>query len=135
MFDDIVLLDDRIVAEGKNEGRKDGKARGFKDGEGMGMGKGFRVAAEMGFCRGCCLAWLALHEEDPGENVSVRFFFPDDVECLLAAVIPRWVLSYGSPRVCYTSNSGTTLGTSRSCCQSQVESRVCLVSCTLVRTA
>lgn len=74
MFDDIVLLDDRIVAEGKNEGREQGKARGFKDGEGMGMGKGFRVAAEMGFCRGCCLAWLALHEEDPSEHVSILSF-------------------------------------------------------------
>lgn len=66
MFDDVVLLDDRLVAEGKSAGREDGKARGFKEGEGMGRGKGFRTAAEMGFCRGCCLAWLALNEENSG---------------------------------------------------------------------
>lgn len=66
MFDDVVLLDDRIVAEGKAAGREDGKARGLKEGEGMGQGKGFRTLAEMGFYRGCCLAWLALNKEDPG---------------------------------------------------------------------
>lgn len=68
MFDDVVLLDDRIVAEGKSAGREDGRNRGLKEGEGMGQSKGFRVLAEMGFCRGCCLAWLAMHEEDRGEN-------------------------------------------------------------------
>lgn len=67
MFDDIVLLDDRIVAEGKDAGREDGRARGFKEGEGMGRGKGFQTAAEMGFCKGCCLAWLSLHAQDPGK--------------------------------------------------------------------
>lgn len=65
MFDDVVLLDDRLVAEGKNAGREDGRAQGFKEGEGMGQGKGFRTAAEMGFCRGCCLSWLALNDENP----------------------------------------------------------------------
>lgn len=68
MFDDIVLLDDRMVAEGKDAGREDGRARGFKEGEGMGRGKGFQTAAEMGFCRGCCLAWLSMHAQDPGRN-------------------------------------------------------------------
>lgn len=66
MFDDVVLLDDRIVAEGKAAGLEDGKARGFKEGEGMGRGKGFQIAAEMGFCRGCCLAWLSLNADNPG---------------------------------------------------------------------
>lgn len=66
MFDDIVLLDDRMVAEGKDAGREDGRARGFKEGEGMGRGKGFQTAAEMSFCRGCCLAWLSMHAQDPG---------------------------------------------------------------------
>ena len=47
MFDDVVLLDDRIVAEGKAAGQEDGKARGFKEGEGMGRGKGFQIAAEL----------------------------------------------------------------------------------------
>lgn len=68
MFDDIVLLDDRMVAEGKDAGREDGRARGFKEGEGMGRGKGFQTAAEMGFCRGCCLAWLSMHAQDPGTS-------------------------------------------------------------------
>lgn len=68
----MVLLDDRMVAEGKAAGRKDGKARGFKEGEGMGRGKGFQTAAEMGFYRGCCLAWLSLHDDDPGA-VKVKF--------------------------------------------------------------
>lgn len=68
MFDDIVLLDDRMVAEGKDAGREDGRARGFKEGEGMGRGKGFQTAAEMGFCRGCCLAWLSMHAQDPGRG-------------------------------------------------------------------
>lgn len=73
MFDDVVLLDDRLVAEGKNAGREDGRAQGFKEGEGMGQGKGFRTAAEMGFCRGCCLSWLALNDENPGtEKVQLR---------------------------------------------------------------
>lgn len=66
MFDDVVLLDDKIVAEGKAAGREDGKAQGFKEGQGMGMGKGFRTAAEMGFCRSSCLAWMSLHADDPG---------------------------------------------------------------------
>lgn len=68
MFDDIVLLDDRMVAEGKDAGREDGRARGFKEGEGMGRGKGFQTAAEMGFCRGCCLAWLSMHAQDAGRD-------------------------------------------------------------------
>lgn len=68
MFDDVVLLDDRMVAEGKDAGREDGRARGFKEGEGMGRGKGFQTAAEMGFCRGCCLAWLSMHAQDPGRD-------------------------------------------------------------------
>lgn len=71
MFDDVVLLDDRLVAEGKQAGLEDGKARGFKEGEGMGKVKGFGVAAEMGFYRGCCLAWLALNEHDPCEDIIV----------------------------------------------------------------
>ena len=66
MFDEVVFLEDRIVAEGKDAGREDGKTRGFKEGQGMGEGKGFQMSAEMGFCRGCCLAWLGLHETDPG---------------------------------------------------------------------
>lgn len=66
MFDDVILLDDRIVAEGKASGRTDGRARGFKEGQGMGEVKGFERAAEMGFCRGCCLSWLSLHAKDPG---------------------------------------------------------------------
>lgn len=74
MFDDVVLLDDRLVAEGKSAGREDGKARGFKEGEGMGKSTGFRMAAEMGFCRGCCLAWLALNERDPGNAKGGGFF-------------------------------------------------------------
>lgn len=68
MFDYVVLLDDRMVAEGKDAGREDGRARGFKEGEGMGRGKGFQTAAEMGFCRGCCLAWLSMHAQDPGRE-------------------------------------------------------------------
>lgn len=71
MFDHVVLLDDRIVAEGKAAGREHGKTMGLKEGEGMGKDKGYRVAAEMGFCRGCCLAWLALHEWDRGEQSHV----------------------------------------------------------------
>lgn len=70
MFDDIVLLDDRMVAEGKDAGREDGRARGFKEGEGMGRGKGFQTAAEMGFCKGCCLAWLSMYAQDPGRHSS-----------------------------------------------------------------
>lgn len=74
MFDEIVLLDDRLVAEGKSAGREDGKARGLKEGEGMGRGKGFRIAAEMGFYRGCCLTWLALNEENPGRCLDLSCF-------------------------------------------------------------
>ncbi|CAM9560920.1 unnamed protein product [Discosporangium mesarthrocarpum] len=66
MFDDVFHLDERLIAEGKEAGREDGKARGFKEGQGLGKGKGFRVGAELGFYRGCCIAWLALHEEHPG---------------------------------------------------------------------
>eukprot|EP00904_Undaria_pinnatifida_P011479 jgi/Undpi1/7461/HiC_scaffold_22.g09934.m1 len=81
MFDDAVLLDDRIVAEGKAAGVEDGKARGFKEGEGMGRGKGFQIAAEMGFCKGCCQAWLALNADDPG-----RFPFSEKALTSMRAV-------------------------------------------------
>lgn len=83
MFDDVVLLDDRIVAEGKAAGVEDGKARGFKEGEGMGRGKGFQIAAEMGFCKGCCQAWLALNADDPG----------------IAQMLPTLISSRVSPNV------------------------------------
>lgn len=81
MFDDVVLLDDRIVAEGKDAGREDGRARGFKEGEGMGRGKGFQTAAEMGFCRGCCSAWLSMHAQDPG--TAVQAGLPVSSVCLV----------------------------------------------------
>lgn len=90
MFDDVVLLDDRIVADGKAAGREDGKARGFKEGDGMGRGKGFRTLAEMGFYRGCCLAWLALNREDPGVVMGMKAthasFFCYGTCCLIFVV-------------------------------------------------
>eukprot|EP00903_Cladosiphon_okamuranus_P019709 g18111.t1 len=91
MFDDIVLLDDRMVAEGKDAGREDGRARGFKEGEGMGRGKGFQTAAEMGFCRGCCLAWLSMHAQDPG-----KFPFSEKALTSMRAVV---ALAESVPRV------------------------------------
>ncbi|CAM9415079.1 unnamed protein product [Ectocarpus sp. 12 AP-2014] len=91
MFDDIVLLDDRMVAEGKDAGREDGRARGFKEGEGMGRGKGFQTAAEMSFCRGCCLGWLSMHAQDPD-----KFPFSEKALASMRAVV---TLAESVPRV------------------------------------
>ncbi|CAN0295013.1 unnamed protein product [Ectocarpus fasciculatus] len=91
MLDDVVLLDDRMVAEGKDAGRADGRARGLKEGEGMGRGKGFQTAAEMSLCRGCCLAWLSMHAQDPD-----KFRFSEKALASMRAVV---TLAESVPRV------------------------------------
>lgn len=75
MYDEVLFLPDNLVAEGRAAGRKDGMDRGFQDGKAMGTAKGFEIAAEMGFCKGCCLAWLRMHDENPGKNGVVAVAF------------------------------------------------------------
>ncbi|CAM9717060.1 unnamed protein product, partial [Choristocarpus tenellus] len=91
MFDDIVLLDERFVAEGKAAGRTEGKSRGFKEGEGLGRAKGFSVGAEVGFYQSCCMSWLAF---------PTRFtdFFPTFSDKALGTMKALVKLADGIPR-------------------------------------
>lgn len=71
LFSATLNLEESALQAGRAEGAAAGRAEGEAEGYAMGLEQGHKLASELGFYRGCCLAWLALRRE-PNSRAALK---------------------------------------------------------------
>jgi hypothetical protein len=86
-FDSALPFHAEAVERGRKKGEDLGREEGFAQGEAAGLEAGFQAALELGFIRGCCVAWASLAEDDQSIPERARRSLESLIE--LTSSIPR----------------------------------------------